>query len=241
MAHKKSAHMSRLAAPKSWPVLRKNAKWIIKPDPGAQPLKMGMSVSTFLTEVLGIARNKAEAKGILNQNLVSVNGKVVRETNFIVGLFDTLKIARYNKTFRVLLDELGRLKLVEIPESEASVIPIRVEGKTTVKGNKLQINLSGGRNFLSDKDSYKIDDVLIFNTKDKKTIKHLKLQKGSLVYIIGGKHSGKLSTVKDFVQEGLLRKKKFVVASDKEERIKVPIKDVFVLGEDKPEISMGEK
>jgi len=238
MAHKKSRHLSRIAAPKSWPIKRKQTKWIARPDPGAQKLATGMPVSVFLTEILGFARNKAEVKKVLNQKLIFVNGKIVKEPNFIVGLFDTLRILKYNKLYRVLLNHKGRLMLKEIPVSEEFVIPLRVEGKTTIKGGKTQVNLSNGWNFLTDKDTYKVTDVIFFDSREKKPAKHLKLEKGSLVYITGGSHSGKVSEIKDFVQEGILRKKKFVVAKHNDQRLKIPIKDVFVIGVDKPEIQV---
>lgn len=238
MAHKKSRHLSRIAAPKSWPIKRKQNKWISRPDPGAQRLATGMPLAVFLTEILGYTRNKAEVKKVLNQKLVFVNGKIIKEPNFFVGLFDTMRILKYNKLYRVLLNQRGKLMLTEIPSSEENIIPLRVEGKTTIKGGKVQVNLSNGWNFITDKDVYKVTDVVLFDSKERKPSKHLKMEKGNLVYVIGGTHSGKVSEIKDFVHEGMLRKKKFVVAKHNEEKLKIPIKDVFVIGVDKPEIQL---
>ena len=231
-------HLSRLAVPKSWPIKRKGIKWISRPLPGAHTLGKSMPVAIFLKEILGLARNNAEVKRVLHEGLVLINGKAVKDLRSPLGLFDTLKILKYNKTFRVLLNTRGKLMLKEIPDAEARLRPMRVNSKTTVKGGKIQVNFSNGWNLLTEKDEYKVNDVLIFDTSAKKLVKHLKLETGNLVYITGGAHSGKLSEIKKILQEGVLRKKKFILASHKEEKLKVPIEEVFVLGQDKPEISV---
>ncbi|HKZ49827.1 MAG TPA: 30S ribosomal protein S4e [Candidatus Nanoarchaeia archaeon] len=238
MAHKKATHLSRLAAPGSWPIERKKTKWIMKPKPGTLSLQMGMPISVYLTDILKFTRNKSEAKKVLNQGLVLVNGKAVKEPGYQTGLFDTITVQKYNKTYRVVLDNLGRLKLTEIPAKESTLVPVKVRGKTSIKAGKLQINLSNGWNFISEKDSYKVNDVLIFDAKEKKAVKHLKLEKGNLIYITKGAHSGTIATIKDFVQEGVLRKKKYIVASANDEKLKVLVDGVFVIGKDDPEITV---
>jgi small subunit ribosomal protein S4e len=237
MAHKKSDHLSRLAAPKTWPIERKSGKWITKPDPGAHSLQRGLPIAVMLTEVLKFTKDKAEVKRALKEKLVLVNGNPVKEANFSVGLFDTVKVLKYNKFYRILIDHKGRLKPVEIPEKELDTIVVRVEGKTTVKGNKTQINFSNGWNLLVEKDDYKVNDVVLLG-KDKKPVKHLKLEKGSLAYVVGGAHSGKLSEIREILQEGVLRKSKFIIGKHKDEKIKVPIEDIFVIGKDNPEITL---
>lgn len=32
-------HLKRIAAPKTWPIKRKEHKWIVRPTPGPHPLK----------------------------------------------------------------------------------------------------------------------------------------------------------------------------------------------------------
>ena len=236
MANKQ--HIARLASPASWPIVRKRIKWIAKPLPGAHKLQKGMALLIYLRDVLNYVENKAEAKKILNQKLVLVNGVAIKEPNFIVGLFDTLKILKYDKAYRVLLDNKGKLKLIEISDRELNTIPAKVCGKTSLKKGKIQINLSNGWNFITDKDVYKVNDILFMDAKTRKPIKHLTAVKGSVIYIIGGSHVSQTAVIDSFTEEGLLRKKKFILAKISNQKIKVPVDEVFVIGAEQPEIKL---
>jgi small subunit ribosomal protein S4e len=198
-----------------------------------------MPLIVYLRDLLNLVSSNREAKKVLNQNFVLINNVVVKEPNFSVGLFDTIKILKYNKAYRVLLNAKGILTLVEISEHETNIIPAKITGKTTLKGGKTQVHLSNGWNFLTEKDVYKTNDTLLMDAKTKKPIKHLKLAKDVLIYIIGGSHVGQIAKVSDFVEEGILKKKKFVLANISDKIVKVPITEVFVIGEKQPEIKLS--
>ncbi|MEM2874035.1 MAG: 30S ribosomal protein S4e [Candidatus Nanoarchaeia archaeon] len=234
----KQKHLSRLAAPKTWPIARKKAKWIAKPIPATHSMQYSMPLQIYLIDILHLAKSKAEVKRILNQNLVLVNGKVRKEARFPVGLFDTLKILKYNKYYRVVLDNKGQLKLIEIPHTETDLIITKVEGKHTIKGGKMQIHVSNGWNFIADKDIYKIGDCVLFDAKEGKPIKHIALEPGCIAYVIGGAHAGKVVTISDFVEEGILRKKRYAITIIDEKKLKIPLKELFVIGKNAAEITL---
>ncbi len=234
MANKK--HIIKLAAPATWPIARKGTKWIAKPLPGAHTLEKGMPLIVYLRDILQIVQSNREAKRILNQKLVLVNGIAVKEPNFSVGLFDTLKILKYDKTYRVLLNQRGKLQLIEISERELYTRPAKVVGKTTLKKGKIQINLSNGWNFITEKDVYKVNDLLLMDAKTRKPVKHIKLAKNSVIYITGGSHVGKVAEVEGFSEEGPLRKKKFILAKISDQKVKVLVSEAFVIGAEQPEI-----
>lgn len=236
MANKK--HIARLAAPASWPISRKSVKWVAKPLPGAHILEKSMPLIVYLRDILQVVESNREAKRILNQKLVLVNGTAVKEPNFAVGLFDTLQILKYNKTYRVLLNKKGKLNLVEVSEREAHTVPAKITGKTTLKVGKIQINLSNGWNFITDKDVYKVNDVLLMDAKTRKPSKHIKLAKGAIVYIIGGSHVGYAAEIDSFSEEGILRKKKFIIAKLEGQKVKVLSDEAFAMGEGQPEIKL---
>ena len=116
--------------------------------------------------------------------------------------------------------------------------PAKIVGKTTLKQNKIQIHLSNGWNFITDKDVYKTGDVLLMDAKTKKPAKHIKLAKDSIIYITGGSHVGQTSIVSGFAEEGLLRKKKFILAKISDKAVKVPASEAFVIGTEQPEIKL---
>ena len=86
--------------------------------------------------------------------------------------------------------ETGKFYLNEIKESESSKKIAKVINKKMLKGKKLQLNLSDGRNFLSDIKCNTNDSVLI-NLKDGKIEKCLPLKEKVNAVIFSGKHVGK--------------------------------------------------
>jgi small subunit ribosomal protein S4e len=236
MANKR--HILRLAAPASWPIVRKGIQWIAKPLPGAHTLEKGMPLIVYLRDLLNVVQSNREAKRILNQKLVLINGISVKEPNFSVGLFDTIKILKYDKAYRVLLTSKGKLQLIEISERELYTRPAKIVGKTTLKQNKMQIHLSNGWNFITDKDVYKTGDVLLMDAKTRKPAKHIKFAKDAAIYITGGSHVGQTAIIDGFAEEGLLRKKKFILAKISGQAVKVPASEAFVIGAEQPEIKL---
>ena len=234
----KHQHVSRMAMPESWPLPRKGTKWIAKPDPGTHSLETSMPVIVYLRDILQVVQVARIAKKILNAGEILINGKTVRDLNFPVGVFDTLAIPKTGKFYRVVLDSNGKLRLLEIPQAEAKLTPVKIVGKKTMKKGKLEINLSNGWNMLAGKESYKIDDVLLIDTAQKKPVKHFKLEEGCTVYVIGGQHVGKVATFKGVRQAGISRKEKLAIIESGKEKWETSLDKVFPIGFGKPEIKV---
>ena len=62
-------HLSRLTAPKSWPIKRKSTKWITRPHPGPHTLKNCMSLNIVLKNILKYAKTTKEVKKILDDEI----------------------------------------------------------------------------------------------------------------------------------------------------------------------------
>src|SRR3989344_5748003 len=71
-------------------------------------------------------------------------------------------------------------------------------------------------------------------------VKEIPLENNSLALLSGGKHIGKLATIKDIIKVKNLEKPKVVVDIDGKEYIKLMIYS-FAVGKNKPEVSVGEK
>ena len=71
------AHLKRIAVPKTWPILRKTTPFIRRPNPGSQSFMYGMSLSTWLCEILGVATTAKEARTAMRAGSINVNGKKV--------------------------------------------------------------------------------------------------------------------------------------------------------------------
>ena len=92
-------HQKRISAPKSWPIAKKTNHWVIAPSPGAHS-REAVPILVGRGHMLHLADNAKEAKRILHNGSVTVNGRVVKKHKAQVGLFDVLATA--GKSYRML-------------------------------------------------------------------------------------------------------------------------------------------
>lgn len=191
-----SDHMKRLAAPRTWPLKRKASVFIAKQRPGAHSVEESMAAVTVLRDMVGACDTAREAKRIIGNREMFVDGKAVKDPKAPVGLMDVVSIPKMNLYYRMLLTDKGKLTLVPIDEAEASWELCRIEDKTIVKGGKFQLNLSGGRNILLDKNDYKCGDTLKISFDGQKILDHYPMAENSVVLIKEGSHAGAVKTIK---------------------------------------------
>jgi small subunit ribosomal protein S4e len=189
--------LKRRAAPRAWKIPRKGTKWVKRVAPGPHAQDESIPILMVLRELRGIARSAREARTILRQGSILVDGRVVRDLARGVGLMDTVSFgAPLNEHFRVLKDRRGRLVLVPIPSTEAVLKLGRVRRKNSVRGGRIQVTLHDGRNLLAPaKAAWKVGDSLKLQLPEQKVVGHLPLQAGQLAYVAGGSHVGQLARV----------------------------------------------
>jgi small subunit ribosomal protein S4e len=193
-------HQKRIAAPRSWKLERKVAHWAVKPRSGAHPQDRSIPLLLVVRDMLKLADNSREAKRILHEGKVLVNGRVRKDHKFAVGIFDILAIPLINAQYLVLMDPKGRLALVPIAPEKASQKLCRVNGKRMIKDGAIQLNLHDGRNILPGELSAAIHthDSLLISIPDNKIVKHLPFKEGCKVVVVGGSHSaqtGEIETI----------------------------------------------
>ncbi len=191
-----SDHMKRLAAPRTWPLKRKVSVWVTKQSAGAHSIEDSMSAVTVLRDMVGTCDTAKEAKRIIGNREMFVDGKAVKNPKAPVGFMDVITIPKMNLSYRMLLTDKGKLTLVPIDESEASWELCKIENKTVVKDGKIQLNLSGGRNIVIDKNDYKCGDTLKVAFGGQQILDHYPMQDGSIVFINEGSQAGAIRTVK---------------------------------------------
>ncbi len=229
-----SDHMKRLAAPRSWPIKKKSSTWVTKPSPGAHSAESSTSAIVIIRDVIGICDTAREAKRIVGNREVLVGGVPVKDPRMPIGLMDVVSVPKLDKHYRILLTNKGKLTAIEIDEDQSAWTLCRVEGKSLVKGGKFQINLSGGRNVLLDKNDYKTGDTVKINYADNKIMDHYALEEGAKALIIEGTHAGKTATVADYtVTKG--SGANMIVFESGAETVK---KNVFVIGGETAAISV---
>lgn len=229
-------HLKRFLAPTHWKIPKKVYTWVTKPSPGPHPSYDCIPLQVLIRDVLKLAEGGKETKQIIKARNVCVDGKVKRDPKYPVGLFDLVWIPKLKKHYRIVLGKHG-LMPTEVKEQECKLKLFRVEGKTWLRGKRLQLNLSSGKNLLVEQDKYKVGDSLLLEVPENKVIKHFKLEPGCLVLITKGTHRGKLVRVVQ-VLEGKFKTPPRLVCACNGNMLEVLVQNAFVVGEEQPAIKV---
>jgi small subunit ribosomal protein S4e len=244
----KVGRLKRKPAPRFWPIHRKEAVWIVRPSPGPHSLEKCLPLSLVLRDILEVAETRKEAKKIIGQGKVYVDGKVRRKDDFPVGLMDVISMPDLNKFYRILPSHKG-LFLYPISKEEADFKLLRVEDKTIAKNGNLQIAFHDGSNLLMkgeaespEKVVYETFDILKLGLPEKQVLDQLKTKKGNIAVITGGKNVGKQGKIVEVEKtEAKKRRNALVVIEDeKGNRYQTILDFVFSVGEAKSLISLPE-
>lgn len=245
----KTVRLKRKVAPRFWPIHKKEFYWAVRPSAGPHSLRKCLPLSLVLRDILGVAENRKEAKSIIAQGKVYVDGKVRRRDDFPVGLMDVIAIPEMEKFYCVLPSHKG-LILNPISKEAASFKLFRVEDKTLVKNGATQVALHDGSNLLvksaesesSQAVAYETFDTLKLEIPGRNVLAQLKIKEGNLAVITGGKNIGKYGRiVKIEKTKSKKRRQALVVIEDeKGNRYQTVLDFVFVVGETSPLISLPE-
>ncbi len=194
-----SDHLKRITVPRSWNIGRKAHFWATKPEPGPHSLEGSVPLVIVLRDYLHVCDTAREARRILGGGKVLLDERVVRDHKRGVGLIDVISLPAVKTNFRCLLDHHGRLHFSEIKATAAKWKLLRVEGKTTLRGGKTQLNLHDGSNLLSDED-VSTGDVLQLTLPGLDVKKILKFSKGAPALVTGGAHVGTIAPLEEAVE-----------------------------------------
>ena len=231
-----STQMKRLTAPRSWPLKRKIRVWVTKQSPGPHSIEMSMPAAIVLRDILKVCDTAKEAKRIIGNREILVDGKPLKSHKMPVGLMDVLSIPKTGKNYRMLLTDKGKLTLIEISEAEAKWKLCKLQNKTTVRNGKIQLNLHDGRNIVLDKNEYKTGDVLKIELDGQKISASYPLAPGSLAMIHEGPHAGKTAVV----SECIIRRGSVPNVVRFEDGTETVRENVFVIGVKKSAIKLPE-
>jgi small subunit ribosomal protein S4e len=229
-------HMKRMAAPRRWPIPRKVSRWVMKPRAGPHGKEEAIPLAMVLRDMLKTCDNFREAMFIIGGRGVTVDGKVVTDHKYPVGLMDVVTLTEAKQSYRMLLDYKGRMLLVPIDENEKGWKLARIDGKNVVPGGKVQLNLHDGRCILLPKDQYSTGDVLKIELPSQRILKSFKLDRGSLALLTGGSHPGTIQTIEEY---RLRRGSGSNIVTFKEGFSTIK-ENVFVVGDKAPEIKLAE-
>lgn len=235
-----SKHLKRLAVPRQWSIPRKTTHWAPKPSPGPHAADESVPLSLILRDYLRVCDTAREARAVLNQRKVLVDGRPVTDPKRSLGLMDVLTLAQVDTSWRVLLDTRGRLALAEMNKANSGWKLCRVEDKTTVAGGATQLNLHDGRNLVVKEAPYKTGDVLKVKVPEQKVMEHYPMVEGAQAFITGGTHVGENAVISRIEVTRDPRANLVHLRSGDVDFLTIK-PYVFVVGKEKPEIRLPEE
>jgi small subunit ribosomal protein S4e len=235
-------HLKRIEMPVTWTSKeKKKVYWIARPNPGAHKLDKGMPLVLVLREILGYASSAREAKQVLNNKNVLVDGIRRKDHRFNVGFMDVISVPELKESYRISLNKYGKLNLVRIDEKESKEKICKIHGKGLYRG-KTQLRLSDGRNALVDKGNYKTSDSVVISVPDQKITKHISFEKGATVLLTKGRKIGTIGTVQEvklFSEQNVRENQEdVVIVKSGNETFETLMRYCFVIGKQKPEVKI---
>ncbi|MCF0225782.1 MAG: 30S ribosomal protein S4e [Methanobrevibacter sp.] len=231
-------HLKRYKAPKTWPIHPKEDTWTVKPSAGAHAIDEALPLTLVIRDILGLADNSREAKRIINSGNVLVDGRVIKDYKFPVGFMDIIEIPKTGESYRVLLDNKGRLQLKSIEENDSKLC--KIVNKTTLKGGKTQLNLHDGKNIIVEESDLKVGDIVVLGLSEQDIKESLSLEEGATVLVTGGKHTGELGKINEIIINDSSNPNTIIIENSAKDNF-LTLKDyAFVVGTDSPIIDLLE-
>jgi small subunit ribosomal protein S4e len=243
MARGPKKHMKRLAAPSHWMLDKLTGVWAPRPSSGPHKLRECLPLIVLLRNRLKYALNYKEAKQILIQRLVKVDGKIRTDHTFPAGFMDVISLEKTKEFFRLLYDTKGRFVVHKIQATEAAYKLCRVKKvQKTAHGVSAIVTHDGRTIRYADPEVCVNDTVRVgVDPEDDKTFGKVlgicKFEHGNVCMISGGNNIGRVGTITH--REKHPGSFEIVHLKDSEgHSFATRLQNVTVIGKDKPFVSL---
>lgn len=202
--HTKRLNVSKLASLKN----KKQDVWVVRTNPGPHPKESSVPLSVLVRDVLNYAQTLKEAKKIISSGHVYVDGRVVKDYRFPIGVMDVVSFPVQGVSYRMVINTKGKLVPVKINETQTKVKIAQIKNKYVQSKGRVTVTLHDGKNIIlsEEQKSYSPGDSVVITLPKVKIEKHIPLKEGALCYIIKGKHIGEVARVVEFRDLGMGRK-----------------------------------
>ena len=231
-----SKKLKRQMAPKYWGITRKNKRFVITVRPGAHAKSQSIPTAVLLRDTLKKVTTLREAKSVIYDGKISVDGITRKSLHHSIGLMDVITLDGTTDIYRLVPKDGKLLKPLKIESTEKSKKLVKVTSKVTIKGGKTQLGFHDGRSLITDVD-VNVNDSCLIQIPEQKILDVIKLEKNSQVIVIKGVNAGRIGYV-DKIKDGSfsLSKRIDLVMDDK--KIEIPLKLIMVIGKEKPVIQI---
>jgi len=214
----KMTHINRQNMGKFWPVPRKGTKYVAV---ASHNKKSSIPLIIIMRDILGLVKTKKELKKAINEKLIKVSGKEIRDVNYPIGLFDVLSVG--GKDYRAGLSVHKKMVFEEVKGVKNKIV--KIIGKKILGKDKVQLNLIDGRNILS-KEKAKVGDSAVVGF-DGKLDKIISMEKGKVGFVTEGKHAGHKGKIDNIVERG--GKSLAQIIDEDKNKVNVWVKNVIVM------------
>jgi len=195
MARGPKKHMKRLFAPSHWMLDKLNGVWAPRPSSGPHKLRECMPLIVLLRNRLKYALNYKEAKQILVQRLVKVDGKIRTDHTFPAGFMDVITLEKTKEHFRMLYDTKGRFVVHKISAEEAAYKLCRVK-KVQKSAHGVGVLIThDGRTLRYADPEIAVNDTVRVDIADNKILGICKFEHGNICMISGGNNIGRVGVI----------------------------------------------
>ena len=231
-----SKKLKRQMAPKYWGITRKDKRFVITVRPGAHAKSQSIPTAVLLRDTLKKVTTLREAKSVIYDGKISVDGITRKSLHHSIGLMDVITLDGTTDIYRLVPKDGKLLKPLKIESAEKSKKLVKVTSKVTIKGGKTQLGFHDGRSLITDVD-VNVNDSCLIQIPEQKILDVIKLEKKSQVIVIKGVNAGRIGYV-DKIKDGSfgLSKRIDLVMDDK--KIEIPLKLIMVIGKEKPVIQI---
>nr|AIF15170.1 ribosomal protein S4e (RP-S4e, RPS4) [uncultured marine thaumarchaeote KM3_69_H10] len=231
-----SKKLKRQMAPLFWGINRKNKRFVITVRPGSHPKNRSIPTALLLRDVLNVVTTLREAKSVIYNGKVIVDGIIRKSLHHSIGLMDVVELQGVSDIYRLVPTHRHTLQPIKIETDEKSKKIVKVTSKTTIKGKKTQLGFHDGRTIIAEND-VNVGDSCLIQIPEQKILDVIKLEKDSLVIVTRGINTGQVGHVNNINKATFTLSKRIDLTINKK-KFEMPADLVIAVGKEKPVIQI---
>jgi small subunit ribosomal protein S4e len=231
-----SKKLKRQMAPLFWGINRKNKRFAITVKPGSHSKNSSIPTALLLRDVLKVVTTLREAKSVIYNGKVNVDGVIRKSLHHSIGLMDVIELQGISDIYRLVPTHGHILQPIKIDSSEKSKKIVKVTSKTTTKGKKTQLGFHDGRTIIAD-NNVNVGDSCLIQIPEQKILDVIKLEKDSLVIVTRGANTGQIGHLNNINEATFTLPKRINLTVDKK-KFEMPSDLVIAIGKEKPVIQV---
>jgi len=188
-------HLKRLNAPRHWMLDKLTGAFAPRPSSGPHKLRECLPLIILLRNRLKYALTYDEAKKIVKQRLIKVDGKVRTDMTYPAGFMDVITIEKTGEFFRLIYDVKGRYACHRIGKEEAAYKLCKVKKVHMGPKGVPFLVTHDGRTIRYPDPIINSNDTVVVDIASGKIKEHIKFDSGNLCMTTGGHNLGRVGVV----------------------------------------------